>query len=260
LFNTIVAGNTAGSATGPDLFLAGGSITSSGGNVIGKTDGSGATWLASDHTGTAAAPLDPGLAPLGEFGGPTQTMALLPGSPARNAGQLGLPFVSTFVADQRGFAINGQPDSGAYEAGTLGNFEAWAWETLPATATVPQHAPTFDYDADGRTLLLEYAAQGSGTIPEFGPIPGFTRDAAGTVATVVIPYRYSAADLHYTIERGTNLTDDWTTIATVNSGSNTYNAVTGVALIAADAVSITFTDTFIASQPKVFYRLKVTKL
>jgi hypothetical protein len=260
LFNTIVAGNTAGSATGPDLFLAGGSITSSGGNVIGKTDGSGATWLGSDHTGNAAAPLDPGLAPLGEFGGPTQTMALLPGSPARNAGQPGLPFVSTFFADQRDFPIIGQPDSGAYEAGTLGNFEAWAWETLPATATVPQHAPTFDFDADGRTLLLEYAAQGSGTIPEFGPIPGFTRNADGTVATVVIPYRYSAADLRYTIERGTNLTDDWVTIATVNSGSNTYNAAGGVTLIAADAVSITFTDTFIAGQPKVFYRLKVTKL
>ena len=261
LFNTIVADNTASSAAaGPDLFLAGGTITSSGGNLIGKTDGSGSAWLASDHTGTAAVPLNPGLAPLGEFGGATQTMALLPGSPARNAGQPGLPFVSTFFTDQRGFPVNGQPDSGAYEAGTFGNFEAWAWETLPATATVPQHAPTFDYDADGRTLLLEYAAQGSGTTPEFGPIPGFTRNAAGTVATVVIPYRYSAADLRYTIERATNLTADWTTIATINSGNNTYSAVGGVTLIAADAVSVTFTDTFIAGQPKVFYRLKITKL
>jgi hypothetical protein len=58
---------------------------------------------------------DPMLAPLGECGGPTQTMALLPGSPAIDAGDStasGLP-----STDQRGFArISGAAvDIGAYE-------------------------------------------------------------------------------------------------------------------------------------------------
>ena len=152
------------------------------------------------------------------------------------------------------------PDSGAYEAGTYSNFEAWAWETLPGTATPAQRAPGYDFDGDGRTLLMEYAAQGSGTIPEFGTIPGFTRNAAGTVATIVIPYRFNSADLRYTIERSAGLFDDWLAIVTIDSGTNSYSAVVGVTLTTGNASSITFTDTFIAGQPKVFYRLVVTKL
>ena len=60
-------------------------FTSQGNNLIGKTDGSSG-WVGSDLTGTIAAPLNPVLAPLGNYGGPTQTMALLPGSPAIDAG------------------------------------------------------------------------------------------------------------------------------------------------------------------------------
>ena len=80
LGNTIVVGNTA--SGGPDVD---GFITSQGNNLVGVTDGSSG-WVASDLTGTIAAPLDPVLARLGNFGGPTQTMALLPGSPAIDAG------------------------------------------------------------------------------------------------------------------------------------------------------------------------------
>ena len=81
LGNTIVAGNTA-ATSGPDVF---GTVASQGHNLIGKTDGS-TGWVGSDLTGTSATPLDPLLAPLGDYGGPTQTMALLPGSPAIGAG------------------------------------------------------------------------------------------------------------------------------------------------------------------------------
>lgn len=51
------------------------------------------------------------LAPLADFGGPTPTMALRPGSPAREAAS-----TSTATTDQRGFPILGPPDAGAYEA------------------------------------------------------------------------------------------------------------------------------------------------
>ncbi|MFO0968633.1 MAG: right-handed parallel beta-helix repeat-containing protein [Gemmataceae bacterium] len=89
LRNTIVAGNTA-SGSGPDAFQ---TIVSSGNNLIGKTNGS-TGWIASDLQGTIAAPLNPMLAALSDNGGLTRTMALLPGSPAIDAG------ANSFVASE----------------------------------------------------------------------------------------------------------------------------------------------------------------
>ncbi len=113
--NTIVAGNTAG-GTGADAF---GSFASQGNNLIGESDGSSG-WIASDLTGTIAQPLDPLLAPLAYYGGPTETMALLPGSPAIAAGNTALipPGVTT---DQRGYPriVNGTVDIGAYEVQSI---------------------------------------------------------------------------------------------------------------------------------------------
>lgn len=156
LADTIVAGNSPALAAGngPDIFKSSGTITSLGGNLIGKTDASGTTWLGSDLTGSAASPLEPLLAPLGDYGGPTRTMALLPGSAARNAA------TTSAISDQRGFAIIGAPDIGAYEAGTLdANFNAYIWESLPATATGPQHGGGIDFDGDGASNQDEWEAQ-----------------------------------------------------------------------------------------------------
>ena len=52
----------------------------------------------------------PDLAPLGNYGGPTQTMPPLPGSPAIGAGSVA---ANTFSTDQRGYARtqNGLIDS-----------------------------------------------------------------------------------------------------------------------------------------------------
>src|SRR5207244_3386220 len=66
-----------------------------------------------NQVGTSAQPIDPHLGVLQNNGGPTPTMALLPGSPAIDAG-------ANNVApsyDQRGFArpVNGIADIGAYE-------------------------------------------------------------------------------------------------------------------------------------------------
>jgi hypothetical protein len=107
LSNTIIAGNTGPSS--PDVF---GVFNSQGNDLIGKTDGSSG-WVGSDLTGTIAAPLDPLLAPLGDYGGPTQTMALLPGSTAIDAGAAtGAP-----STDQRGSGRVGTVDVGAFESG-----------------------------------------------------------------------------------------------------------------------------------------------
>jgi predicted outer membrane repeat protein len=107
LSNTIVAGNTAGTA--PDVS---GGMTSQGNNLIGETDGSSG-WVGSDLTGTITKPLNPALAPLGNFGGPTQTIPLLPGSPAIDAGGNGAGIPAT---DQRGESRVGGVDIGAFES------------------------------------------------------------------------------------------------------------------------------------------------
>ncbi len=112
LGNTIVAENTA-TTSGPDAL---GILASQGNNLIGETDDSSG-WVASDLIGTGAQPLNPVLAPLGNYGGPTQTMALLPGSPAIDAGDNSL-IPSGVVTDQRGLPriVHAIVDIGAFES------------------------------------------------------------------------------------------------------------------------------------------------
>jgi hypothetical protein len=107
--NTILAANTGGSS--PDI---NGPLNSQGHNLIGDgTGGSGFT--DTDLVGTADNPIDPLLGPLQDNGGPTWTMALLPGSPAIDAGD------NTDAPDwdQRGEGfrriVNGIIDIGAFE-------------------------------------------------------------------------------------------------------------------------------------------------
>jgi len=105
LANTIIAENTA--STGPDLD---GAVTSLGYNLIGNSSG-GSGFVASDLLNA-----DPLLGPLQSNGGPTETMALLPGSPAFAAGSVGL-IPSGITTDQRGLPriVNGFVDIGAFE-------------------------------------------------------------------------------------------------------------------------------------------------
>lgn len=97
--NTIVAGNT---GSNPDIS---GPITSLGNNLV-QNRGSSSGYIASDlPNGTI-----PLLSALGNYGGVTQTHALLPGSPAINAAGTGAT-----TRDQRGFPAAGIRDIGAFE-------------------------------------------------------------------------------------------------------------------------------------------------
>jgi parallel beta-helix repeat protein len=114
LNSSIVAGNSA--ADGPDLWTNYSPSTTGGDyNLVGANPTTLALGGSHNKIGTAASPLNPMLAPLANNGGPTQTHALLPGSPALNAGSnpLGL------AADQRGAQriAGDQADIGAYESG-----------------------------------------------------------------------------------------------------------------------------------------------
>jgi hypothetical protein len=224
------------------------SFTSLGWNLIGTGNAIGDF----NQTGDQINPSNLNLSPLNNNGGPSQTIALRPLSAARNAA-----IGSTATSDQRGFPIIGAPDIGAYEAGTTKSFNAWISETLPATTPSPQYAGNFDFDGDGQSNALEYATLGNPMVPGSGQNLTLSRNAAGTQATLVMPYRYGAPDLTYTIERSTNL-GSWTPVANVDSGTNLFYPTTGVMLSVSTERSISFTDTFIPGQPRVFYRLNAT--
>jgi hypothetical protein len=107
--NTLIANNIHTST--PDVA---GTFVDQGNNLIGKGNGSTGFTNGSNGNivGTIAAPIDPLLAALGNYGGTTQTHALLPGSAAINAGtSTGAP-----TADQRGIARVGAADIGAFES------------------------------------------------------------------------------------------------------------------------------------------------
>ncbi len=110
--NTIVSGNTSSNTSSGDVS---GAVISNGVNLVGNTTGSSG-WLACDLLN-----VNPILGPLAENGGGTMTRALLPGSPAIDAGnnstaidpQTQMPLIT----DQRGFkrVSGGTVDIGAYE-------------------------------------------------------------------------------------------------------------------------------------------------
>jgi hypothetical protein len=140
--NTILAGNSAFSAS--DVA---GALTSLGHNLIGIGDG-GSGYANTDLVGTAANPLDPLLGTLQDNGGPTQTMAVLPGSPALAAGA-----PTDMEWDQRGPGyprlVNSATDIGAYEVqdGVGGALAAHAARLAspnggPENATSQAGAPT----------------------------------------------------------------------------------------------------------------------
>jgi hypothetical protein len=115
--NSIVAENTGG--VSPD---AAGSFESNGFNLIGRSDGSAGFTAIGDQTGTIEAPLDPKLGPLQDNGGPTWTRALLPGSPAIDAG-----ISANLSTDQRGGVRTHDypdiPNSPGGDGTDIGSFE-----------------------------------------------------------------------------------------------------------------------------------------
>lgn len=119
---TIVAGNTAPSS--PDIFL-----------------------REVDTTGNLITPIL-SLAPLGNYGGPTQTMPPLTGSPAIDP----IPASSTLTTDQRGFKRDGRRDIGAVEyQRNHGTYD----DASIINDIVPQIWTT-DADRDGLPYAIEH--------------------------------------------------------------------------------------------------------
>ncbi len=152
LKNTIVYGNSA--STGPDIS---GPVTSNDHNLIGTTAGATITPQANDIIGQ-----NPLLGPLASNGGPTQTMALLPGSPAINAGDTAL------TTDQRGITRPSVSvdDIGAFEsrgfslAYSAGNNQSTLVSTAFSNPLVVTVSSSFSEPVDGGQVT--FTAPGSG--------------------------------------------------------------------------------------------------
>ncbi|MGB0563200.1 MAG: DUF4347 domain-containing protein [Spirulinaceae cyanobacterium] len=154
--NSIIAGNFDNNAINnhPDVS---GTFVDSGNNLIGINEGS-ANFTNSTLVGTLASPLDPVLGPLADNGGPTQTHALLAGSPAINGGA----DIASITVDQRGITrVSGSFDIGAFELA----------ETT-TTTVLPNTAEIFEASCPARALPSEQATlsrlMGSGTLRNWG--------------------------------------------------------------------------------------------
>jgi hypothetical protein len=179
LQNTIVAGNsnTGANNSSPDIF---GSVqlTSSynligiaGSTVYGISNGSQGNLV-----GTPTSPIDPKLGPLADNGGPTQTLALLAGSPALGRGD---PFTNA-TTDQRGLPRrrNGLVDVGAFQsqtafAQTAGMFDPTTatWYLRTSNSAGAPDAGTFSYGAPGWLPVVgDWSGRGSFTVGVVDPV------------------------------------------------------------------------------------------
>ncbi len=155
--NNIVANNTA--STGPDVdgsFAAG---AATGYNIIGKSDGSAGftNGTNGNQVGTIATPLNPLLGPLADNGGPTQTMALLNGSPALDKAR------AAVASDQRGvFRPMDDPAIPPAAGGDNSDIGAFEVDTCGASTTV-----TNTNDSGPGSLRCALASAFSGSEVDF---------------------------------------------------------------------------------------------
>ena len=165
LNNTIVAGNTNG-----DIFVYQASTVSGSNNLIGTGSSDG---LVNGTNGNIVGVSNPLLAPLGNYGGPTQTIALLPGSPAIDAGSNALAVGTT---DQRGKPYVGTVDIGA--------FESQGFTLTLVAGSTPQTAVTGNSFANplGVTVTAKNPVE-----PVNGGLINFTVPLSGPSATLSSP-------------------------------------------------------------------------
>jgi len=131
-----------------------GTITSNGYNLIGNTTGCTITATTGDIIGVT-----PRLGPLQDNGGPTLTRALLPGSPAIDAGNLAAPGSggnSCLAVDQRGII---RPQDGNNDGALqcdIGAVEVvWGVDIIPTSTPTPTTTPTATHTATATNTPTE---------------------------------------------------------------------------------------------------------
>ncbi len=179
-------------------------------NLVG-TGGSGGLLAANNILNVAA----PGLAVLGRYGGPTQTVALLPGSPAIGAGVA----VTGVTTDQRGDPLDSpKPDIGAFQTG--------GFSITAVAGSTPQSA--VPGAAFANPLAVSVTANRAGE-PVAGGLVSFSAPTSGASA--------SLSSTSATIDSGGVAQVD----ATANSTSGSYS-VTATTAGAAAPVEFALTN------------------
>ena len=169
MVDTIAAGNTASESNAPSDIAGGvtGSYNLIGpGGSGGLVDGQDGNILLTSLTGL-------GLSPLGNYGGPTQTVALLPGSPALGAGIT----VSAVTTDQRGIARpqGNAPDIGAFESrGFVFTIVSGEGQLTPISSAFPAPLVVAVVSRFGEPVaggLVTFTAPATGAAAEFVGTP-----------------------------------------------------------------------------------------
>jgi hypothetical protein len=244
--NTIIAGNSADVA-GPDVS---GAFTSSGHNLIG--DGTGSTGLTNgvngDQVGNTLTPINPLLGTLGNYGGTTETMPLLPGSPAIGAGvTTDYPGTTTTITtDQTGYTRSlTAPSIGAYEnegftisgSGTPQSTDPGTAFTTPLGVTVTSNNALLTSLAGG---VITLAAPTTGASATFGtnPITLAANSTGSTKATANAtpggPYNVTASATGIT----TPATFSLTNLATPSISTTQEPATAAVGSTIADKATV----------------------
>jgi hypothetical protein len=201
--DTIIAGNTTGSSGSPsDLSEAKAGMVTGSYDLIGP---GGSAGLANNSNGnivlTSLAGLE--LGPLASNGGPTQTMAVLPGSLAINNGTA----ITGLTTDERGEPLDAPtPDIGAYQS------QGYSWSVV--AGSTPQ--TTNGGSSFGDPLAVMLTQNGTNT-----PVPG--------------------TSVTFTVNPASNGASASLSSTTVVSNSSGVASVTATALDVAGSFSVTAT-------------------
>lgn len=170
LLDSIVADNPSGS----DFYGTFGSLTDGGDNI------------SSDISFPFSAPgsmnnTNPELGPLGNYGGPTQTVPLLAGSPAINAGGAG----GRPATDQRGVP---RPSIGACDIGAFeyaGFYIQGQVQSFGPTGIITVSAGTWSSGTDSQgNYVLNNVVAGTYSVVPSSPIPGATFTPTNQIVAV----------------------------------------------------------------------------
>ncbi len=186
--NCTIVGNTAGSSTGGGGIYNALSLVLKNSVVVGNTSNISPPSNYYALVGNNLVSGDPHLAPLGNYGGPTQTMPPLPDSAAINTGG-----TSSLATDQRGFPRNGACDIGATEyQGTVDIARFWK----------------LDFDGDGFAYGVEQALGTNALLADSSSPRNLTAPVINASGHVVLSFGINstfAPGTRWIIQRSPNL-------------------------------------------------------
>ena len=190
-----MAGNSGGNCGGADIGSVNPKVASGGRNLIGA-DATGAcgpdfalSGGSGDKVGTPGAAIDAKLGTLGNYGGHTETLPLLPGSPAIDAGAC----PAGVATDQRGIARpqGAACDSGAFESRGVQSLAVAVTAGGPTSLKVgqtAQYVATGSFDGGGTADISSQVAWSSDApaivaVDATGRATALAQGAANIVAT-----------------------------------------------------------------------------